>query len=212
MKIDIGKKIKDIAVTTTDNKSKISDYLNKNLILYFYPRDMTPGCTTESIEFNENISKIKIVLQGAGPVKDELLIMSKELSLSNLFFLDPVPKSEMPGILKDVDVALVPLRKLDIFMGAIPSKIFEAQAMEIPLLLGVEGEAKLHFVDNANAARSYVPENAEDMASVMSEMALNPAHLKEMGRNARKYVSKNFNRNSIAENFRKVLTSDELIL
>jgi len=59
MKIDIGKKIKDIAITTTDNKDKISDYLNKNLILYFYPRDMTPGCTTESIEFNENISKIK---------------------------------------------------------------------------------------------------------------------------------------------------------
>jgi len=59
MKIDIGKKIKDIAITTTDNKDKISDYLKKNLILYFYPRDMTPGCTTESIEFNENISKIK---------------------------------------------------------------------------------------------------------------------------------------------------------
>ena len=59
MKIDIGKKIKDIAITTTDNKKNISDYLNKNLILYFYPRDMTPGCTTESIEFNENISKIK---------------------------------------------------------------------------------------------------------------------------------------------------------
>jgi len=59
MKIDIGKKIKDITITTTDNKDKISDYLNKNLILYFYPRDMTPGCTTESIEFNENISKIK---------------------------------------------------------------------------------------------------------------------------------------------------------
>jgi thioredoxin-dependent peroxiredoxin len=59
MKIDIGKKIKDITITTTDNKNKISDYLNKNLILYFYPRDMTPGCTTESIEFNENISKIK---------------------------------------------------------------------------------------------------------------------------------------------------------
>ena len=59
MKIDIGKKIKDITITTTDNKNKLSDYLNKNLILYFYPRDMTPGCTTESIEFNENISKIK---------------------------------------------------------------------------------------------------------------------------------------------------------
>ena len=59
MKIDIGKKIKDIAITTNDYKNKMSDYINKNIILYFYPRDMTPGCTTESIEFNENISKIK---------------------------------------------------------------------------------------------------------------------------------------------------------
>jgi len=61
MKINIWKKIKDISVVTTDNKNKISDYLNKNLILYFYPRDMTPGCTTESIEFNANLSKIKRV-------------------------------------------------------------------------------------------------------------------------------------------------------
>ena len=29
------------------------------IILYFYPKDMTPGCTTESIEFNTNLAKIK---------------------------------------------------------------------------------------------------------------------------------------------------------
>lgn len=59
MKIEIGAKIKDISIVTTDDKNKISDYLNKNLILYFYPRDMTPGCTTESIAFNEELTKIK---------------------------------------------------------------------------------------------------------------------------------------------------------
>ena len=59
MKIEIGSKIKDMSIVTTDNKNKISDYLNKNLILYFYPRDMTPGCTTESIEFNDSLVKIK---------------------------------------------------------------------------------------------------------------------------------------------------------
>ena len=48
-----------MSIVTTDNKNKISDYLNKNLILYFYPRDMTPGCTTESIEFNDSLVKIK---------------------------------------------------------------------------------------------------------------------------------------------------------
>ena len=59
MKIEIGSKIKDMSIVTTDNKNKISDYLNKNLILYFYQRDMTPGCTTESIEFNDSLVKIK---------------------------------------------------------------------------------------------------------------------------------------------------------
>ena len=59
MKIEIGSRIKDISIVTTDNKNKISDYLNKNLVLYFYPKDMTPGCTTESIEFNDSLAKIK---------------------------------------------------------------------------------------------------------------------------------------------------------
>ena len=59
MKIDIGSKIKDIALVTTDKKTKLSQYLDKNLILYFYPRDLTPGCTTESTEFNDNLKKIK---------------------------------------------------------------------------------------------------------------------------------------------------------
>ena len=61
MKIEIGSKIKDISIITTDNKNKLSDYLAKNLIIYFYPKDMTPGCTTESIEFNDNLLKIKRV-------------------------------------------------------------------------------------------------------------------------------------------------------
>ena len=59
MKISIGKKVKDLAIVSSDNKKMLSDYLNKNLILYFYPRDLTPGCTTESNEFNDNLNKIK---------------------------------------------------------------------------------------------------------------------------------------------------------
>tara|TARA_X000000368_G_C22618064_1_gene531040 strand:+ start:7 stop:471 length:465 start_codon:yes stop_codon:yes gene_type:complete len=59
MKIKVGTKIKDMPITSTDNKTKLSDFLEKNLIIYFYPRDLTPGCTTESIDFNKNLLKIK---------------------------------------------------------------------------------------------------------------------------------------------------------
>ena len=60
MKIKNGIKIKDFPLVSTDEKkSKLKDYLGKNLILYFYPKDLTPGCTSESIEFNENLTKIR---------------------------------------------------------------------------------------------------------------------------------------------------------
>ena len=56
----INTKIKNIDIECTDIKrKKLYDFLDKKLILYFYPKDMTPGCTTESIEFNENLTKIK---------------------------------------------------------------------------------------------------------------------------------------------------------
>jgi peroxiredoxin Q/BCP len=37
----------------------LSDYKNKNLVLYFYPKDNTPGCTTEAIRFRELYSEFQ---------------------------------------------------------------------------------------------------------------------------------------------------------
>ncbi len=52
--IKIGEKIKDFDILLTGNKqAKLSDYLGKYLILYFYPKASTPGCTTESCDFTE---------------------------------------------------------------------------------------------------------------------------------------------------------------
>ena len=56
----VNTKARDIKIECTDpKKNKLHDFLDKKLILYFYPKDMTPGCTTESIEFNTNLTKIK---------------------------------------------------------------------------------------------------------------------------------------------------------
>lgn len=46
---------------TSDSGKKIAlkDLKGKTVILYFYPRDMTPGCTTQACEFRDNMSKLK---------------------------------------------------------------------------------------------------------------------------------------------------------
>ena len=41
------------------NDVKLSDYQGKKVILYFYPKDLTPGCTTESCNFRDNYSMLK---------------------------------------------------------------------------------------------------------------------------------------------------------
>lgn len=38
---------------------QLSDYLGKNLVLYFYPKDSTPGCTTQGVQFREAYADFK---------------------------------------------------------------------------------------------------------------------------------------------------------
>lgn len=163
----------------------------------------------KAAERTKNSPSIKYILQGAGPEKEKLLALKKDLELNNVYFLEPVSKQEMPGILAAIDVALVPLKNLPLFQGAIPSKVFEALAMEVPLLLGVDGEAKRHFIDKANAGLFFEPENDVDLAEKASWLSENRTALKTKGTNARTYVSQHFNRNQIALNFLKKLSDEK---
>jgi len=144
---------------------------------------------------------IKFIVQGAGPEKERLLVLKEKLKLDNVFFFNAVNKNEMPSILKGVDVALVPLKKLELFTGAIPSKIFEALAMEKALLLGVDGEAKKHFIDKADSGYFFEPENVKDLVEKIIKLEQNPEELKRKGQNGRAYVNEYFNRNNIATSF-----------
>lgn len=55
MSINIGDQIPDLTVATTKNEalSLRKDLAGKNLVLYFYPKDSTPGCTTQGQNFRD---------------------------------------------------------------------------------------------------------------------------------------------------------------
>lgn len=145
--------------------------------------------------------KIHFIFVGSGPEKYKLINIVKNDKISNVYFLDTVDKTTMPEILADIDIALVPLRKLELFEGAIPSKIFETLAMEKPIILAVDGEAKKHFVENAKACFYVEPENVSEMANTIL-FAYNHRHeLKQMGKNGREYIISYFNREKIAKLF-----------
>ncbi len=58
--LKIGKKAPDFLLDGMDNKKhSLKDFKSKYLIIYFYPRDLTPGCTIEANEFNKNLDTLK---------------------------------------------------------------------------------------------------------------------------------------------------------
>lgn len=53
-------KAKSFTLKDSDESTvKLADYKGKWLVLYFYPRDNTPGCTTEAIEFTQHLKKFQ---------------------------------------------------------------------------------------------------------------------------------------------------------
>ena len=58
--IAIGKPVPDFELPATGNKSiKLSDYQGKPVVLYFYPKASTPGCTQEGLDFTAAINKFR---------------------------------------------------------------------------------------------------------------------------------------------------------
>jgi thioredoxin-dependent peroxiredoxin len=58
--IDPGKKAPSFTLKDQDEKThKLSDYEGRPVVLYFYPKDDTPGCTAEACAFRDNLPKFK---------------------------------------------------------------------------------------------------------------------------------------------------------
>ena len=58
--IDPGKKAPSFTLKDQDEKThKLSDYEGRSVVLYFYPKDDTPGCTAEACAFRDNLPKFK---------------------------------------------------------------------------------------------------------------------------------------------------------
>jgi len=60
MAVEEGEKAPAFNLSGDDGKKhKLTDHKGKRVVLYFYPRDLTPGCTTEACDFRDNLGRIK---------------------------------------------------------------------------------------------------------------------------------------------------------
>jgi len=109
------------------------------------------------------------LLLGSGAERENLLQLKEELQLKNVTMLDSVPKTEVSRYISILDLSLINLKKSDLFKTVIPSKIFENAGMEIPIIMGVQGEAQ-EIIEHYGAGLCFEPENEKDFNAKLSAL------------------------------------------
>lgn len=89
MVLSQGIKAPNFKLMGTDNQAHcLSDYMGKKVVLYFYPKDDTPGCTAEACDFRDAMSQIKQAdTEVLGVSKDSVMSHVKFTNKYNLNFL-----------------------------------------------------------------------------------------------------------------------------
>jgi hypothetical protein len=148
---------------------------------------------------------IHFLFVGDGAMKSIIMGIAQELKLSNVTFLPPVSKDLVPKYLSICDVSLAPLKKEDNFKTVIPSKIFEASAMQKPTLLGVEGQAQ-EIIEGYDAGLCFLPENEQDFILKTMQMKQDQRRYRELQEGCSK-LAEAYDRKKLARKMLGILSN-----
>ena len=148
---------------------------------------------------------IRILMLGDGAKRHELVKRAHTEGLSNVLFLDSVSKEEVMRYWSLLDVAIIHLKKNDLFKMVIPSKLFECMGMGIPVLHGVEGESA-QIVTKTSVGITTEPENPKMMRAALLRLKQDRNLRERLHLNGPKAAT-NFSRKNLAKDMLEILVS-----
>ncbi len=160
-------------------------------------------CAAEITRENDNI---EYLIVGDGVMKEALIKQANSLNLKNIVFTGGVSFNESLSFLKTADAAVVALIKNEIFLSTIPSKFFDCMALGLPIILGVDGEARKILEDN-NTGIYYEPGNCRDLVDKIEYLKNNRDKALQMGQNGKRLVYEKFRRSTLAREFADLINT-----
>jgi glycosyltransferase involved in cell wall biosynthesis len=126
--------------------------------------------------------KVRFVFVGSGAERSHLIAESERMKLKNVTFVPAQPKELMPNVWSICNIALVHLKNAPLFRTVIPSKIFEAMGMGLPILLvAPEGEAS-QIVRREEVGLCVPAEDPKKLASAVLFLKENQQFLHQLSR------------------------------
>jgi len=152
----------------------------------------------------KNQKNILFLLVGDGAERDRVLKEKEALGLENVRMLPQQEKRLMPHFISASNTCMVLLRKSDLFKTVIPSKIFEAMAMERPIIHGVEGESK-EIIEQAGCGICIEPENERELADAVLKLSKDAGFCQKLAANGKIFVREHYNRDDLAIKYLNIL-------
>lgn len=149
-------------------------------------------------------SNIVFLFVGSGATRDDVIAEAVRLGVPNVIFVPQRPKSEIPDYWSLCNLALIHLKNIPVYGTVIPSKMFEAMAMCLPLLLASpDGEAKAILQESATGL--WVPaENPTALADAVLSFESDRKRLAEFASRC-PGAAKRYSRERQALDFLKVI-------
>lgn len=147
--------------------------------------------------------EVDVVLVGGGVLKEELQRDARDRELSNVRFMDPMPKTEIPDLLAAADIGVHVLADVELFRSAVsPNKVFDYMAAGRPTLTNCPGMVS-DLVDCAGAGRAVGP---TEIGRGLRALGQSPsAHLIEMGRAGQAWIQLKQSRSAMAARLSAIL-------
>ncbi|MCK4956758.1 MAG: glycosyltransferase family 4 protein [Candidatus Cloacimonetes bacterium] len=142
--------------------------------------------------------KILFLMVGTGPEETLLKNYAKSHNLTNVIFTGEIAKDNMSEYLSLSDCGLIPLKNIEVFERTIPSKLFDYMSANLPIILGVKGEAK-EILEKSEAGICFEPDNVDELVEEIEYLKTNSLELEKMKQKGRDFVKTNFDRNELAK-------------
>jgi glycosyltransferase involved in cell wall biosynthesis len=134
---------------------------------------------------------VQTTIAGDGADWARVQSLARDRKIDNVEMLGAVPAADVVSLYANSDAAVVLLKDLPIFRGALPTKLLEAMAAGRPLLLAARGESA-QLVERAGAGIVVPPGDPEALAGAIKRLHDDPAARHRLGSAGRGYAEAHF--------------------
>ncbi|RQO65708.1 glycosyltransferase WbuB [Pedobacter sp. KBW01] len=145
-------------------------------------------------------TNIQFVLIGQGMQKKQLISLSEQMNLSNVTFLDPVPKADVFKYIFASDMGASVLKRVDTFKTVYSNKTFDYMACKKPIFMAIDGVSR-ELVEEANAGIFVEPERPRDFADKVLYYQKNQELIARQGEAGYQFAKNNFDRKVLANKY-----------